>query len=150
MQWVSISTYIGQKVFNHISWTSVEVTTPTAPTGEACGYQSHRQCPKVLAFWLDSSPQLPSNSKIVKPTIKRCLASPRSLKLLPFLLSSSFLSFPPTSLHVAMGCPTPLSFYLLSFPLPFYNKALKPYCLSDLEGPQCLNNGIGFLLRSHI
>jgi hypothetical protein len=37
----------------------VEVTAPIAPTGEVCGYQSHRQCPKLLALWLDSTPTPP-------------------------------------------------------------------------------------------
>ena len=34
----------------------VEVTAPTAPAGEVCYYQSRRQCLKLLAFWLDSTP----------------------------------------------------------------------------------------------
>jgi hypothetical protein len=55
---VVFSTYMGLKVFNHVSWTlaPIEVTALTAPTGEACDYQSHRLCPKLLAFWLDSTP----------------------------------------------------------------------------------------------
>jgi hypothetical protein len=48
----------------------VNVTSPTAPTGETCVYQLGRQFPKLLAFWLDSSPQLLSNSKITKPTMR--------------------------------------------------------------------------------
>jgi hypothetical protein len=34
----------------------VKVTASTAPTGEVCDYQSRRQCPKLLAFWLESIP----------------------------------------------------------------------------------------------
>ena len=59
----------------------VEVTAPTAPTGEVCGYQSSTctQCPKLLAFWLDSTPTVyltiaryaPSHSYLIaQPTIK--------------------------------------------------------------------------------
>ena len=61
----------------------VEVTAPTAPTGEAHGFQSRIQCSKLLTFRLDSS-QLPSN-KITQlgPTSN----SPSySLKLLPLSL----------------------------------------------------------------
>ena len=57
----------------------VEITTPTAPTGDMCDYLSHRQCPKPLAFWLDSTPDSyltltryapPNSYLIVQPTIK--------------------------------------------------------------------------------
>jgi hypothetical protein len=90
----------------------VEVTTPTAPTREACGFQSHRQCPKLLAFWLESSSQLPSNSKIAKTTIRQ--AAWPLLALLSFHLSYSLslftLSLPPSLLLVMAG---------LSLLLPF-------------------------------
>ena len=67
-QWVVISTYMGWKVFNHVSWTpgSCRSYRPHSPH-RSCGFQSPRQCPKLLTFWLDSSSQLPSNSKITSP-----------------------------------------------------------------------------------
>ena len=90
----------------------VEVATPIALRGEAGGYQLCRQCPKLLAFWLDSSPQLPSNSKIAQPHLFLS-------KILPLLLSifpSLSLSLP--LLHVNMAGLS-LYFYLLSF-LPVF------------------------------
>jgi hypothetical protein len=66
----------------------IEVTAPTAPTGEVCDYQSRRQCPKLLAFWLDSTPQLPDYSQVCSsPQLsdgpahykRGCLAPPCSL-----------------------------------------------------------------------
>jgi hypothetical protein len=100
----------------------VEVTVPTAPTGEAFDYQSRRQSPKLLAFRLDSSPQLPSNSKIALPTIRGAAWPHLDLSKLLLLSLSILPSLSPLpSLHVAMA-----GLSLLSFPLPFYNKALKP------------------------
>jgi hypothetical protein len=46
-------------------------------------------------------------------------------KLSPFLLSSLALFLSPVPYPLSMW-PWPASVYLLSFPLPFYNKALKP------------------------
>jgi hypothetical protein len=120
-----------------------------------------------LAFWLDSSSQLPSNSKITKPTI-RGAASPfltlfklfYSLTLLlpffpfPTLSVSFYLSyslafllsfFSPSLLMSKAGLPLSLSTFS-PFPLPFYNKALKPLTVSDHQGSLSLNDGIGFLL----
>jgi hypothetical protein len=68
----------------------VEVTTPTAPTGEACGLQSHRQCPKLLTFRLDSF-QLPSNSKITQPTLRGAAWPLLALLSFYFPFSLSFL-----------------------------------------------------------
>jgi hypothetical protein len=34
----------------------VEVSAPTASAGKVYDYESCRQCPKLLAFWLDSTP----------------------------------------------------------------------------------------------
>jgi hypothetical protein len=42
----------------------VEVTTPTAPTGEMCDYQLSRQCLKLQAFRLDTTPELPDHSQV--------------------------------------------------------------------------------------
>ena len=53
--WVVISTYMGQ-IMSPGPRAPVEVTTPTTLTEEVCDYQSRRQCPKLLAFWLDSIP----------------------------------------------------------------------------------------------
>ena len=72
---------------------------------------------------LSSSSQLPGNSKVAQPTIKGAAWPLLSLFMLPpFLLSFlalliSFSLFPPLSTWLL---------YLLSFFLPFYNKALKP------------------------
>jgi hypothetical protein len=33
-----------------------QVADSTEPPTPFCNYQSHRQCPKLLAFWLDSTP----------------------------------------------------------------------------------------------
>ena len=74
---------------------------------------AHRQSPKFLAFWLDSAPQLPSNSKIAKPTIRG--AAWPLLTLLSFHLSYSlalFLSSPFSPR--GHGQSLPFSFYLLS------------------------------------
>jgi hypothetical protein len=79
----------GTEGFRSCPLAPVEITTPTTPTGEACGYQSHRQCTKILAFWLDSSPQLSSNSKIAQLTIRGAAWPHLTLsKFLPLLLSS--------------------------------------------------------------
>ena len=40
----------------------------------------------------------------------------------------------------------PSLFYLLSLPLPFYNKALKPWIVSVHQGLLRLDDGIGFPL----
>ena len=138
----------------------VEVTSPRASIGEVCGYQSGQQYPKILEFSLIPPPQLPdyslicsasqlpSNSKIAQPTI-RGAAWPHLFLSLSFYLSYSLallLSLSSPSLHMAVAG---LSLSLPSlFPLPLYNNALKPQTVSDHQGPPCLNDGIGFLLRS--
>jgi hypothetical protein len=45
-------------------WLLLKLMPPQPPTGEVCDYQSCRQCPKLLAFWLDSTPQLPDYSQV--------------------------------------------------------------------------------------
>ena len=70
----------------------------------------------------------PHSYLIAQPTIKGAAWPLLALfKLSPFLLSSLalLLSLPSPSLHMAMAGFSP-SFNLLSYSLPFYNKALKP------------------------
>ena len=98
-------------------------TTPTVPTGEECGSVKYTMS-QASGIWLDSSPQLPSNSKIAQPTIRGATWPHLALLAFTSLLSSlSSLSLPP-SLYVVMV--VSLSFYFLFFHLPFYNEALKP------------------------
>jgi hypothetical protein len=55
---VVMSTYMGQKVFDHVSWIpgSCWSYCPHSPCRRGV-WLSLMQCPKLLAFWLDSTPQ---------------------------------------------------------------------------------------------
>jgi hypothetical protein len=126
--------------------------TTKVPTPYFYDYQSSRQCPKLLAFCLDSTPQLPDCSQgCSSPQLpdslthykRGCLAPPLSGHL------SYSLALPPLPSPLSpRGHGWPLSFYLLSFSLSFYNKALKPQTVSAHQGLRCLNDGIGFPLRA--
>jgi hypothetical protein len=37
-------------------WLLLQLRSPTAPCREACGHQSHSQCPKLLVFCLEFIP----------------------------------------------------------------------------------------------
>jgi hypothetical protein len=109
-RWVVISTYMARKAFDHDSWIPVSCRSYCPSSPHRRGYQSHRLCSKLLAFWLDSSPQIPSNSKKAQLTIRGAACLHLTLSSLPSL----FLSSPFSSL--GHGWTLPLCFYLLSFP----------------------------------
>ena len=105
---------------------------PPQPQQEKRVASSH-VCPKLLAFWLDSSSQLPSNSKITQPTIRG--AAWPLLALLSFyfpyslslLLSSSYSSLSSLSFPLLSSWP-----WLVSVSDSLFTFSLSP-CLSTIK-----------------
>jgi hypothetical protein len=92
-----------------------------------CSYSPYTYSPLSSPFSL-SSPLL----------FSPLLSSPLTLFLLLSSLSSLSLSLLSSFLPLGHGQSPSLSFHLSSFPLPFYNKALKPYTVSVHQGPMHL------------
>jgi hypothetical protein len=44
----------GVRSYLLVPWLLSKLPPPQPPAGEVCVYQSCSQCPKLLAFWLDS------------------------------------------------------------------------------------------------
>jgi hypothetical protein len=125
---VVIFTYMGQ-MFDNVSWTPGFCQSYHPHSHNKRGVRlsvtkTMSQAPGILARYAP-----PPNYQIAQSTIKGAAWPLLALfKLLPFL---TLLSSPPSLSPFPLsphghGWPLSLSFYLLSFSLPFYNKALKP------------------------
>jgi hypothetical protein len=143
-------------VFSHASWapgSCHSYSLPQPPCREVSGHQSHRQCPKLLVFSLNSTPTLSGNSQVVAAHYKRgCLPPPPSLILLLclfyscFLLAPSLPISPPPHPHTPTPTPTPrghgrplLLYYSPSLCLSTIN-TLKPWTASSHQDPKCWSN----------
>jgi hypothetical protein len=125
-------------------WLLSQLQPPTAPPPrEVCGHQSHRQCPKLLVFCLDTTPtvtwQQPGRPARYK---KGCLPPPRSLTLLLLLSWLSLvllLSFSPPSLLPFLYCGHGQSLLLYSSPSLYLStiNALKPWIASSHRDLSC-------------
>jgi hypothetical protein len=155
-------------VFGHASWapgSCHSYSLPQLPCRERCVAISHsRQCPKLLAFCLDSTPTVtwqqpgmllptvtwqrpgwpsPLLKELLAPSLLSCISYPLILLLLLLLPRSPSLL---PSLQMAMAS---LSFPTLSLSLTFYNKRLKTTdCLFSLRTHHAGANGAGLPLQS--